>query len=368
MPRPRFYYLDHLRAFAMLFGILVHTTKIGNFGIFELVDPISNNFRMGVFYVLSGFFGGMLLDRRGGFTFLKERGLVIGLPFLSTLLLLNPLTLWLIYNIHNPPVPLTKILDIVRISFAGADDVSGEIVWHLHLWFLVALFVYIVLAGPMYAVIQWVVLNKTLRRAVNNIPSFLEISVLAFGSALAVMAMRAISSLTLGEHEAFWIVRATLSYAPWYALGLLCWKERTLWDRMHRFDPVLLCIVIAFWIMTAQTDVSGPIYVLRRTITIVAILCCLLYIFRWLLDRSIPTINNITNSAYSIYLFHYFVVYLLATILIPFLTRDSLLLYFIVSICTFAVAYALHRMVILRLPILTFFFNGKQKNKIPKVK
>ena len=359
MSNPRFYYLDHLRAFAMLFGILLHTTTLAEFGSIEVVTVISNNFRMAVFYVLSGFFAGMLIDRRGPTTFLKDRSIAIGLPMLITLVLLNPITLWLVYNVHNPPVPINDITQIVELSISAPADVSGPVVWHLHLWFLVALLVYILLARPMQIAIGSVLSFDRLRQTALQIPEPLQIIALAFVATIAVMSMRAVSSLALGEHEAFWIVRATLTYAPWYALGLLCWQERGLWERMHRLDPVLISVVVILWVTTGHEDVSGPVYVLRRSLTIVAVLCGLLYVFRKLLDRSIATIDKVTNGAYSIYLFHYAVIYLLGTALIPMFPENSIWLYWIVVTGTFAITYALHRGVILRMPVLTFLFNGK---------
>lgn len=359
MSKARFHYLDHLRAFAMLFGILLHATTLAAFGSIEIVTVISNNFRMAVFYVLSGFFAGMLIDRKGFSTFLKDRTIAIGLPLLVTLVLLNPITLWLVYNIHNPPVPLDDIGQIVELSIFAPADVSGPVVWHLHLWFLIALLVYILLARPMQMAIKSILSFDGLRRTAIRIPGPLRMSVLALAATIAVMSMRAVSSLTLGEHEAFWIVRATLAYAPWYALGLLCWQERALWERMHKLDPVLISVVVVLWIATGHEDVSGPVYVLRRSLTIVAVLCGLLYVFRQLLDRSIPAIDKITNGAYSIYLFHYAAINLLGTVLIPVFPENSIWLYWIVVTGTFAITYALHRGMILRVPILAFLFNGK---------
>jgi len=94
----RLHHLDALRSFCMLFGILVHTgTLAPGLAVSQAVFDISENFRMATFFVISGFFGVLLLDRRGARSFLGHRAQGLAIPFLAGVMLLNPVTLWLIY-------------------------------------------------------------------------------------------------------------------------------------------------------------------------------------------------------------------------------------------------------------------------------
>ena len=61
MANDRLFYLDHLRAFAMLFGVLVHTATLQTFGpALEAIPTVSFYFRMGTFFAVSGYFGALL--------------------------------------------------------------------------------------------------------------------------------------------------------------------------------------------------------------------------------------------------------------------------------------------------------------------
>ena len=100
VPSDRLHSLDALRAFALLLGIFFHGAAgyIENFPVqlWPMREPpsatlgafffVSHMFRMSLFYLLAGFFGRMLLERRGVGPFVRDRAkrillpLVIGVP------------------------------------------------------------------------------------------------------------------------------------------------------------------------------------------------------------------------------------------------------------------------------------------------
>ncbi|MCA9311713.1 MAG: acyltransferase family protein, partial [Phycisphaerales bacterium] len=92
-PGPRRHDLDGLRAFAMLLGIALHAalafapipwlamnreTSTLMIPFFEII----HGFRLPLFFLMSGFFSAMLLQRRGVGGFLTHRWKRIGLPLL----------------------------------------------------------------------------------------------------------------------------------------------------------------------------------------------------------------------------------------------------------------------------------------------
>ena len=109
MPLPqRYYYLDFIRASLMLLGIPFHAALI-YLPEFEwnVVSPDKNwvmspiagfihSFRMEAFFLLSGFFAAMLLSRRERWTWLKSRYARLGIPLLTSALLLIPVQVSLI--------------------------------------------------------------------------------------------------------------------------------------------------------------------------------------------------------------------------------------------------------------------------------
>lgn len=142
----RLYYLDYLRAFAMIVGILLHVTTLGDFGWLEVLGPVSHNFRMGTFFAVSGFFAALLLDRRSLRGFLGSRLLALGLAV--GLVLLIPLTLWMVHAWRLGPVGPDQLGRIVALSFDPRNGVGANFDWHLHLWFLISLLCY-TLAAPL---------------------------------------------------------------------------------------------------------------------------------------------------------------------------------------------------------------------------
>lgn len=92
----RFYYMDNLRAFAMMLGIFFHAALAYSplmHNLWFVSDPnkslildfivyLSHLFRMPLFFLISGFFAIMLIERRGLSGFLKNRAKRVLLPFI----------------------------------------------------------------------------------------------------------------------------------------------------------------------------------------------------------------------------------------------------------------------------------------------
>ena len=107
-PSPgRFYYLDNLRAFAMLAGLLFHAALAYSpmaQGFWLSADPqqhplfdvfawASHLFRMPLFFFIAGFFAALLWQKAGGLGFMQNRLLRVALPlllFLPVLLCVFP--------------------------------------------------------------------------------------------------------------------------------------------------------------------------------------------------------------------------------------------------------------------------------------
>ena len=98
----RYHGLDLLRGFAMMLGLLIHANEpyqIPGFaealgmppvtdlpGWMDLTDIWIHLWRMPLFFMLAGFFGCMILQRRGAAGFLKDRLLRVGLTLLVFML------------------------------------------------------------------------------------------------------------------------------------------------------------------------------------------------------------------------------------------------------------------------------------------
>ncbi|MHC5544506.1 acyltransferase family protein, partial [Singulisphaera rosea] len=97
----RYHALDCVRATAMLLGVLYHALMFGAMGrggpgpgfggIPMRLQDWMHSFRMPLFFLISGFFGAMMLEKYGTRGFLSRRWSRIGLPLLVGLLTFVPL-------------------------------------------------------------------------------------------------------------------------------------------------------------------------------------------------------------------------------------------------------------------------------------
>jgi len=102
-PPERYHFLDGLRAWAMLLGIVLHAAmSFLGFPIWPAVDTKSDpvvfgwildsihGFRMPLFFLVSGFFTAMMCQKRGVRALIKHRALRIGVPLLAGTLIVFP--------------------------------------------------------------------------------------------------------------------------------------------------------------------------------------------------------------------------------------------------------------------------------------
>jgi hypothetical protein len=132
-PDPRRYDLDALRAFAMLLGIALHAALafapfpwiVMNRETSPALGPffeILHGFRLPLFFLMSGFFSAMLLQRRGIGGFLNHRWKRIALPLMLGMVTIIP-AMWGVIiggSVVNSMVPAPQ-----RDWGAGDDDAGG---------------------------------------------------------------------------------------------------------------------------------------------------------------------------------------------------------------------------------------------------
>jgi len=153
----RFDYLDNLRAFAMLAGVLFHAALAYSpmaqgfwlsadpqqHALFDVFAWASHLFRMPLFFFLAGFFTALLWQKAGGVAFAKNRLLRVALPLLLFLPLLTlamhgVLQFGLAYV--TQPSALMQLIKPMFNSESPAELPFST----MHLWFLYhLLFLYV---------------------------------------------------------------------------------------------------------------------------------------------------------------------------------------------------------------------------------
>lgn len=150
---PRFACLDALRSWMMFLGIVLHTANahaVGcphwwpvadrfRHGIFDLLSFATHSFRMEVFFLLSGFFGRLLLRRYGRNGFITNRGRRVLLPLAIGVVLMAITQSGAMWAFIPPVSPPTNFPDYVCTPWPSEVVGPNTRLWHpwfCHLWFL----------------------------------------------------------------------------------------------------------------------------------------------------------------------------------------------------------------------------------------
>ncbi|MCY2968309.1 MAG: acyltransferase family protein [Planctomycetota bacterium] len=147
----RVHYLDNLRGVAMLLGVFLHAalayahpTQI----VWLATDPQSSVlvdaafsfihlFRMGLFFLISGYFAKLLITRRGTMGFVRNRAVRIVLPFILFYpFLLGLVIAAVVFAMSYLSHPLGLIGLIVKASKENPQGTSAQPWSTMHLWFL----------------------------------------------------------------------------------------------------------------------------------------------------------------------------------------------------------------------------------------
>lgn len=363
----RLVYLDNLRAGAMILGIFVHTTTLTEFGPLRGVALVSDFFRMAAFFLVSGYLSVLLLAQRDTAAYLRHRLIALLVPLVAGLVLLNPLTLWLVARHHNDLAALgVGFREVMAVALAGGRGLEGQFVWHLHLWFLISLSVYVLLAPALSRALQAPAVGRGLDATLGRLPAWAVAPALALATAAAVAGARILVKLAvdpvLGD---VWLIRVTLAYLPFFVLGMLLFLRGREWACVHRIDPVTLGLGIGLYLgARALAEAGGPqaLADLGRILATALIRCgiifALLWLFRALFDRPGAASRLVSESIYSVYLFHYLAIYAVATLL-GLGRTGSAAEFFAIAGLVLALTLALHLGAIAQSPLLRFLFNGK---------
>ena len=158
----RIHYLDNLRALAMLLGVYLHaalayaepsrsiwiaTNPQGNVAIDASIWWI-HLFRMSLFFLLSGYFSRLMIQRKGVKPFLWNRAIRVALPFvLFWPLLMVAMTIVFVFAFSYVKEPQGLLKVIVAASKDPDAAESSTPYSTMHLWFLYYLLMFSLIAA-----------------------------------------------------------------------------------------------------------------------------------------------------------------------------------------------------------------------------
>jgi glucan biosynthesis protein C len=351
-------YMDAARGVLMSLGVILHAANVfsdTDWAIqnqqtsifFTYMLEFIHLFRMPAFFIVSGFFCHMSLQRYGNTIFIKKRVPRILVPMLATALVLNTLQNLLISHYHQQAISL---LD-------PSYWLSGT--WVSHLWFLHCILFYFITS---------VLLYKFAHRPLVYLANlFSQIMEKSKGAYLLLLPMGSLIVLKISyavpvtDYYLFSLGEA-ISFCLFFAFGALLNYRRKLITIFIKPNPFILIIVCM--IVLANTFIADPnhaashafdLYVTNLLSWVLCLSC--FYIFFTLFSRPSASLKYLAAASYSVYLFHHLFIIAYGILLIN-LELNLVVKFIMLITLTYISTLIIHNFLILKIPALHYLFNG----------
>jgi acyl-CoA synthetase (AMP-forming)/AMP-acid ligase II len=368
----KLFFLDQIRAGLMLMGIPYHTAllyteypwivKAGAYSpVLETFSQFLSTFRMPAFFLLAGFFAMMFVDPQRPMKWWKNRAVQLGIPLVSTALLLNPLMM-LAHVIYAPTGQGIWADWGTMLSRPGRH-------WVEHLWFLIFLIVYSLLLAAMLGLRRKDdVVERLSVVAASFVSSRLRLAVAAI-SAGALTALAVGLLKTLGITFIFWnfiYLSEMVSLLPLFAMGCILGSRREYMERFASFDWLSLVIGLSGIAVLASIQVEeGAIYraVTFFLVPVTGIYCAKLLFFmafHWLNAANRWT-QKFVDASMTVYLVHMVIIVILGCGF-SFVAIPTALEFSIIVVLTTALSFLAHKLIMAHW-LLTLLFTGAAKRR-----
>ena len=364
----RYYAFDSLRATMMLLGVVIHSGMSYNSSnemswplrakdtsnVFFLVDFL-HTFRMPVFFLIAGFFGAFLFFNKSPKQMLKNRFRRIFLPFLVFLLVLNPFVVF--------------AFKYCKAVFAGQTPLTlnehFSSLWSYvpfglyHLWFLYYLFIISVLV---YLFSKWTkhislppIDNFFERTFKNPVYRLLTLTSISF----AILFLFGAKSFETSIH---WIpdLGILTYFLAFYLTGWLLYRKKELVDTLKHFYISATVIGVIAFCLKIYSDGQMNLVCLQILNSIITCSLSVGIMGLFLRFADFPN-NNVTyfvNSAYWVYLIHFFFAILLSGLINDWTLSVYLKFLIVLSTTTVICLTSYHFFV--RKTFIGVFLNGKK--------
>ena len=367
----RYKYMDSLRAILMIGGVFYHAALVYRVGaswivrdpsemyIFNYFTEFLSSFRMSTFFFVAGFFCCMTFMKRDLDENLRLRLLAFLMPFISVAVTLLPIQYYLKLKNEGVNLDLTQFIS----SFVE----KGAYVSHL--WFLINLVVYYILV--------WIFLkylSSPCSKIINNIREML------ISSDYKILKNKAFISIVLAMYcfQLAYILSkipipngislpSIVKYFPFFIFGYFSFKDPDFFKKLLKINFLDIIFLVIIFFMKININETG---ILGKVVGLIFFYHCALLVgmlvvstFKKFFNSGGKIVASISDSAYTIYLFHQVIIVSISMLLLEYkITDNHLLKYSAVVFITIIFTCAIHRFLILRFSFLRLLFNGKKSS------
>lgn len=388
----RLHYLDAVRAFALILGIVFHASMsmmpvfigwavadISTSSIVANFVQVSHSFRMELFFLIAGFFSHMTLHKKGVQSFLKSRLVRIAIPFVVGWFILKPLVIsaWIMGG--ESMRGEVNILNGLKAGFMTLSELPAGIFIGSHLWFLyyMILITGIVLSvrfifgfhrGTKSRVTQGI--DKVVSWTVRSKFSWL---VLAVPTSICLWFMNIWGVETPDKSLApHWPV--LFVYGGFFLFGWILHRQEGLIDSFSRISlsRIAVCLIgiVATLLLTTKQGNSGhPQIVMYRagfvfsySVMMWSLVSLSIGLFKRFLDRPNKVVSYIADASYWLYLSHLPIVIWLQIIFAELPIHWSIKL-IAISTLTIGISIVLYDLFV-RSTFIGKTLNGRKKDRV----
>jgi len=361
--------LDQLRAILMLIGIPYHVGLVYAAHAVWIVEssekslPVtwviqfSHTFRMPVFFLIAGFFSALMIPRRGLGLWLAGRAWRIGIPLLTSLILVSPLM------VLASGVAAGGATNAIPTLLTEMSSPSAA--WTVHLWFLLYLLIYCMLFAGLWLLGSRWGLGAPIGRVQDRIeqnPWLGWLGLAALGLvvlASAVVAAKLDIAYLMGG---IFVAGQFVADGVMFLVGALIasrptWFEAFIRPRWPVWAVALATAVTMAVFQDDDGDMSRAITYFLMPVVGVLFAHLLLSSARLWLDRRTRLSAAMVEAAMTMYLVHVPIV-LWLTVGFLAVGWPAEVEFLLITIITVAASYGFHCLVA-RHPILVVLFNGQ---------
>jgi len=354
--------MDSMRGILMMLGVVLHAAHLWNpqqtwlihldtpNAFSSLIISLVHSFRMPAFFILSGFFCILTLQKYSLSKFIKLRFLRIVIPLVVTACTINLLQTYLASQFFDTVFPW--------------HDFFLDGGWVAHLWFLNNLIIYFIVSTFVWAFLK--PLARPVLHILMTIMNWFPIGVWHYILPLVTLAIIASNKLGFPLYYSFGGiigVDTIVIYSQFFIFGIILRLDTPLMHRFARTSPFTSAfnMSVALYLIYRSNEFGSlsqisEIYGTYLLAWSASNLC--FYIFYHFFNTPSKTWRFISDASYTVYLFHQIIVIMFGMVLIYF-GISSIAAFPVIVITVTALTLGLHRYIISTNKWLRFAYSGK---------
>jgi hypothetical protein len=316
--------MDYLRGFTILLVVVFHLTL--NYTKFNSVfvnNPVPEEYNLlfmaisflingtslnCIMFFIAGFFAFGTYKRKGCLSFIKDKLKRLGLPYLGGLIILAPLTQYIVDHSWGKT---DNFFDYFLKEFFLPQTITPG-----HLWFIGMLLIFFLVSMPVFEVLK----NGTIKsqhkkhKQISSIILFLIITFLLYWSMNFLYKPYAFISIYILDfppallplYMSYFVFGVYASFQKWF-------MDNEHKERIYPWAIIYLASLIfsmgMFVIMPDVAEKNNPLMAVFYTVSILSGVLLSLTIFKRFINKSLKYFSWFSGNSYGAYIFHYSIVF-----------------------------------------------------------